>query len=195
MSSIIPLLISLAPLISALGFGPLILHFISRKYAHPENDTTIQLLNDACEKRAPLLMQAYFKKLTGCNPPPPDAIQFIFNSKEPFNGMRWFAKGGVYCKWHTTGFSLRSKSKAMFWKIFSYFWLAIGSLIVLLPAGYSIVHRFKEPKESIIFLTLFSINFLCAMLIIKNAIGKLGEIWSAEKLCRIEMANGGDDLQ
>jgi hypothetical protein len=93
MSSIISQLISFAPLISALGFGPLILHFISRKYVNPENDDTIQLLNDACEKQSPLLMQAYFKRLTGCNPPPPDAIQFIFNSQEPFNGMRWFAKG------------------------------------------------------------------------------------------------------
>ncbi len=81
MSSIISQLISSAPLISALGFGPLILHFISRKYAHPENGATIQLLNDACEKRVPLLMQAYFKKLTGCNPPPPDAIQLIICDK------------------------------------------------------------------------------------------------------------------
>ncbi|HEX2959258.1 MAG TPA: hypothetical protein VHO70_20655 [Chitinispirillaceae bacterium] len=195
MSFIIPLLISLAPLISALGFGPLILHFISRKYAIPENDATIQLLNDACEKRVPLLMQAYFKKLTGCNPPPPDAIQFIFNSKEPFNGMRWFAKGGVYCKWHTKGFSLQSKNKVLFWKIFSNFWLAIGFLILLLPAGYSIIHRFKDFKESIIFLTLFSINFLCSLLIIKNAVGKLEEIWSAEKLCRIEMTKSDEELQ
>jgi hypothetical protein len=83
----------------------------------------------------------------------------------------------------------------MFWKIIGYFWFAIGLLILLLPAGYSIIHHFKEPKETIIFLALFSIFFLCAMLIIKQAIEILGEIWSAEKLCRIEMANSGDDLQ